>query len=741
MKSQTRIILLVFMSTFYSSHFSYAQCDWFYNVFGGSSADGVTDITSDASGNTYITGFFNSNVTLGNSSLSSSGGEDVFLAKIDASGDVIWAVEAGSSLDDRATGVVVDDLGYIYIVGTYDDDITFESILKSNAGGSDVFLAKYSSSGVLQWVTTAGSSNDESAVGLGTYNNIVYFAGSQSSATFNNTSAGSSSLSGSPYNYIVSYDANGTVQSLEKLSSSGSLTAQDLAVDGSGNVYVTGSFYSSITIGLNSYNTNGNGDIFIAKYSGTTLQPIWSKAAGSSSDDKGTHLTVDNSDNIYLGGSFYSTITFDSQSTTSVGNDDAFLAKFNSTGTAQFITNIGGASCCENSLALTYDQFNDRIFFIAYIQSYDYQYGGLTINFDDYSSTKLFEIQTSGALEQVVNYPANSSSSYAVTPHMAVNTMGHLIVTSTSNGAWFNSQQVQTNNSSDDIFYFKLDDLSNLLFVEEPNLCLVAIDPTTKKNTIYWDDNQDAAVATYNIYKENIIGEYELIHSEAANGGGNYVDTNSEPRERAATYIITAVDACNEETDIENYYGITTMHLIMYEGPNDTWSLHWSDYSSDEDDNLYYRILRGTSENDLAPYDSIQQSLSNTYTDLTPPAGDVYYSIEAVIDLDCAPSGINPSSNKVANTELFVSTKHNLNEYDLHIFPIPATDQINITHENSDVNITQVYITDNFGRINKTITVNSHSVSFDVSALNPGLYSSIIALDNGKSIARKFTVR
>ena len=126
---------------------------------GGTGLDESMSIAVDASGNTYLAGYFSSfSLNFGSTTLTSLGNEDVFLAKYDANGNVVWAKKAGGTYDDRTNSVAVDASGNSYVAGYFSSsNITFGSLTLTNAGGDDLFIAKYNTAGNVVWAKSAGS--------------------------------------------------------------------------------------------------------------------------------------------------------------------------------------------------------------------------------------------------------------------------------------------------------------------------------------------------------------------------------------------------------------------------------------------------------------------------------------------------------------------------------------------------------------------------------------------------------
>ena len=97
---------------------------WARNA-GGSSSDYCNSIAVDVNGNSYVTGSFQGSATFGSTTLTSSGGSDIFIAKLDSSGNWLWAKNAGGTGADIGNGIAVDADGNSYVTGYFEGSSTF----------------------------------------------------------------------------------------------------------------------------------------------------------------------------------------------------------------------------------------------------------------------------------------------------------------------------------------------------------------------------------------------------------------------------------------------------------------------------------------------------------------------------------------------------------------------------------------------------------------------------------------
>jgi hypothetical protein len=101
-------------------------------------------VAADASGNVIVTGFFEGAADFGGDTLICAGGEDIFVAKYDASGAHQWSQRLGSTAGDQGLAVAVDGSGDVIVTGRFEGTVDFGGGDLTSAGGSDIFVAKYS---------------------------------------------------------------------------------------------------------------------------------------------------------------------------------------------------------------------------------------------------------------------------------------------------------------------------------------------------------------------------------------------------------------------------------------------------------------------------------------------------------------------------------------------------------------------------------------------------------------------
>jgi hypothetical protein len=191
-------------------------------------------VSSDTTGKLYIAGSFSGTAYFGGTSVTSSGGSDIFTAKYDRSGTLLWVKIAGGTQADACTSVSALQDGSCYITGSFSQSANFSGKQITGDGGSDVFIAKYDKDGSLLWVKSAGGSGADAGTAVSTdQNGYCYVAGSFSqTAAFGNvqlTSKGSTDI------FISKYDKDGNLLWVKQNGGTFGDEALSVAADGNGS--------------------------------------------------------------------------------------------------------------------------------------------------------------------------------------------------------------------------------------------------------------------------------------------------------------------------------------------------------------------------------------------------------------------------------------------------------------------------------------------------------------------------
>ena len=308
--------------------FSFSLCEGQSWDWGAQGIDAIkapsvaTWVVADNHGNAYLTGQYATTIIFGNDTLSTPY-ENAYFIKYNSTGSVIWAkqplVHARNSVSNQGTSDAIDSAGNIYFVGAFSDTAIFDTYTLSDSNYTDLFIAKYNSSGNVLWAKQSihsGYGVTPAAVTTDITSNTEYITG----AFYDTVAFGVDTLIATEYSnvFLVKYDGNGNVvwakQSSGKGPSNMGTTAGSVAIDKSGNIYVTGSFYDTIAFSTDTL-FSANEGMFLVKYdaNGGILWAIESDTAGTPQA-----VVTDNSGNIYIAGYSYRGI---------------FLSKYDYTGT------------------------------------------------------------------------------------------------------------------------------------------------------------------------------------------------------------------------------------------------------------------------------------------------------------------------------------------------------------------------------------------------------------------------
>ena len=313
--------------------------------FGKKGDENINGVSVDLSGNIYITGNFSSDtVYFDTSKVISDGSANIFIAKLDLFGDVLWAKYAGGTKDDKSMAIATDSVGNIAITGYfYSSTIAFGSIVlqKKDTAGSvttgysnDIFTAKYNPNGSVLWAKSAGGSNvyfdDVSSNSIAMNNKgDVYITGY---FRYDSLYFGHVMLTGTYQSrdiFIAKYTTAGNVAWAKQAGRGLDDEGRGVAVDKSGNIYVAG-YYSADTIVFDTVTLSGHSldaEMYIAKLN-SSGNVMWAKSAGGTNGDFCNSITAFNIDKVYITGQYYSpAISFDGFTITNQGPGDVFVAR------------------------------------------------------------------------------------------------------------------------------------------------------------------------------------------------------------------------------------------------------------------------------------------------------------------------------------------------------------------------------------------------------------------------------
>lgn len=239
---------------------------------GGNGADAGQAIAVDRAGACYVTGYFQSTLTLGSTSLVSNGTRDVFVAKFNADGSFVWATSGGGTLFDEGRGIAVNVFGEVYVAGFFDTAAQFGDRTLKSRGHADVFLAKFNASGGLLWINPAGGSDFDEGLALGLDRGGNVFLTGVFSETAGFGSASLNSI-GHADIFLAKYDPGGVLKWVTAAGGNAYKTAYGLAVTPNGACFISGYFRGPTTFFGQLLTNHGGRDIVMARIDGADPLP------------------------------------------------------------------------------------------------------------------------------------------------------------------------------------------------------------------------------------------------------------------------------------------------------------------------------------------------------------------------------------------------------------------------------------------------------------------------------------
>ncbi|MDB6003760.1 MAG: hypothetical protein JWR15_747 [Prosthecobacter sp.] len=308
---------------------------------GGSLVDRGYGVATDAPGNVYVTGHYQSTDAQANGQpLPNAGDYDVFIAKYDTLGALIWIKTAGGKGYDYGHGIVVDSKGDIVITGAVAGEAKFGDVTV-NAGSTSrpIFCAKYDSSGNLKWVKATGGKFSGSGHGLGVdANDCIYIGGSGGgTGTMDSVTLEAKSQAG----IVLKLSPTGEGIWAATLPGVPSAGFHEITVDTAGRTWCAGMFKGVLNGGPVQTTGDKDNDGVFAHFS-PEGKLVWSHVIHGPATDYCLGVATDNTGRCFVTGEFSDTATFAGQTLKSQGATDIFTAAFDVKGGLEWLVQSGG---------------------------------------------------------------------------------------------------------------------------------------------------------------------------------------------------------------------------------------------------------------------------------------------------------------------------------------------------------------------------------------------------------------
>jgi hypothetical protein len=275
-------------------------------ILGTNGDTGANAVSTDNAGNVFVAGFTWDSVD----GTTNAGRQDLFVIKIDGDGNTLWSRQMGTPADDYAVGVSVDRAGNSYVAGVTLGDLDGNA----SAGGSDLFVIKFDSSGNKLWSRQMGTSEYDYAEDVATDSDgNVIVVGSTGGSMDGNANAGATDL------FVVKFDTDGNMLWSRQMGTPAWDSANAVATDKDGNIYVAGESLGGLDGNINL--NPGSWDLILVKFDSMGNKQ-WTRQYGGAGQEFASGVVADGMGNIYAVGGSSST----------VGHTDYLVVKYDSAG-------------------------------------------------------------------------------------------------------------------------------------------------------------------------------------------------------------------------------------------------------------------------------------------------------------------------------------------------------------------------------------------------------------------------
>jgi len=500
-----------------------AAADSFYDVFiqktnslgefqwvktiGGTPFEYGVGICSDDDGNVYVTGVFEETIDFnpgaGVFEMTSSGGLDIFILKLDSQGEFIWAKSIGGSEYEESTEIEIDSEGNVLLLGYFYSQVDFDpsgaEYSLTPEGFSDSFIMKLDSNGEFLFAKSFGGNDLDLAMDMAVSNdgNILITGFFQGTSDFDpdpmTENFRSSSTSGSS-GYVLSLNSEGEFMNVFH-TLGGDTNCRGIAVDDDGNSYATGTYNSTVDFDadpdngdINTYTSdlNFNGFVMRVNQDGTFG---WVNPIDCDSPLFSYSLVVSSYDNLFISGYFAGTADFDGDANSEFeltqfteNASEAFLLELTNAGVFVSAYQYGGANFLDTH-AIGIDGA-DNVYLAAHFEgeadinplpdtNSSASSSGFRDNYLIKLSPDIFNIgeAITGINEKVYCYPNPTSnaikvrtdSSLANRPYKIYSPGGKLI----KSGIVNLNNQIELNNISSGIYFLSVDELGYFRIIKE----------------------------------------------------------------------------------------------------------------------------------------------------------------------------------------------------------------------------------------------------------------------------------
>ncbi|WP_437506402.1 SBBP repeat-containing protein [Sorangium sp. So ce1099] len=311
-----------------------------YKTFGGSSADDARVVVRDAEDNVIVAGTFSMTVDFNGVMLTERGTGDVFVAKYSKTGDRLWVKQIGGPDVDGVNGLAVDSENNVLIAGLFFGQIEALGETMTSVGGADIFVAKIDADGGYVWSRRIGDEGHQLASDLAvTRDDDVVLVG-QTAGTVDFGTGPLTALGND--GFVAKLDKTSSTLWAKVFGDDmdQELTEVDVGVDG--NILVAGNALGGINFGGSTLESAGEKDVVVAAFD-SGGEHIWSNRYGNVAAQNVGGVAVDQTSHVLLTGDFGGTVDFGRISLMARGSHDVFVVKLDPAGETVWAGGFGDA--------------------------------------------------------------------------------------------------------------------------------------------------------------------------------------------------------------------------------------------------------------------------------------------------------------------------------------------------------------------------------------------------------------
>ena len=294
---------------------------------GGSAYDQVQGMALDAEGNLYVIGTYEKTAKFEEEQLVSLGYRDVFLAKYDSLGVLLWAKSYGGPGMDVGVDIQLDEAGDILVAGIFAEWTLFGEDTLHSKDGSDIFLAKFTSEGENIWAKREGGKGYDGAYGIACERDGSIYLMGRFTHLPAQEEAGALEREKGNHLFLAKYTTEGNLLWVKPTTGEGDIFGSGMVLDGQGHVYITGSYSGRVRFAKDSL-ANGSG-LFIAKFLENGDLVRFGRVFDKEIRAFGADIIIGADQNLYLAGGYTSKEINKDTLDKKRENTDIFVAQVN----------------------------------------------------------------------------------------------------------------------------------------------------------------------------------------------------------------------------------------------------------------------------------------------------------------------------------------------------------------------------------------------------------------------------